>query len=313
MVAVYGTVAVIYVAAIYRAAPFLRAHPRTGWFALLPGLVQIAMHAGGFGPQTELAAVLISALLVGLLYPETRVGLVLIYRAMAEAAVRSVPVAGATAAAGLVIAGITMTGLAAKFAHIIYALTDAQTFLTLLVAAALTILLGMGMPTPSAYILAAVLMGPLFAQLHIAALPGHLFLLYFAVLSALTPPVAVAAYAAASIAEDNPLTIAVHATRFALAAFLVPFIFVYGPELLWIGPLWQTALTFGTAALGIIFIAAAIESYKPICATPAARVVMAAAGLAMITPFHTATIAGVVLAAVTYGVNRLTAKAGQPG
>jgi TRAP-type uncharacterized transport system fused permease subunit len=166
----------------------------------------------------------------------------------------------------------------------------------------------MGMPTPSAYILAAVLMGPLFTQLDVPALPAHLFLLYFAVLSALTPPVAVAAYAAASIAEDNPLAIAAHATRFALAAFLVPFIFVYGPELLWIGPLWQTLVTFVTAALGIVFVAAALESYKPICATPAARVVMAVAGLVMITPFLTATIAGIVLAVVTFVINRLTAK-----
>lgn len=309
MVAVYGIVAVMYVAAIYRAEAFIRAHPRTAWFALLPGIVQIGAHILDLGPQKELAAVLSSAFVVGLLYPETRVGLAMIYRAMAEAAVRSVPVAGATAAAGLVIAGITMTGLAAKFAHIIYALTDAQMFLTLIVAAVLTILLGMGMPTPSAYILAAVLMGPLFVQLNINLLSGHLFLLYFAVLSALTPPVAVAAYAAASIAEDNPLAIAAHATRFALAAFLVPFIFVYGPELLWIGPVWKTFLTFGTAALGIIFVAAAIESYKPLCATPAARAVMAVAGLAMITPFHTATFIGAALAVLTYIVNRLTVKA----
>jgi TRAP transporter 4TM/12TM fusion protein len=308
MVAVYGTVAVIYVAAIYRAVPFLRAHPRTAWFALLPGIVQIYAHVADLGPQRELALVIGSALVVATLYPETRVGLAVIYRAMAEAAVRSVPVAGACAAAGLVIAGITMTGLAAKFAHLVYALTEAQTFLTLVVAAVLTILLGMGMPTPSAYILAAVLMGPLFTQLNIPALSGHLFLLYFAVLSALTPPVAVAAYAAASIAEDNPLAIAAHATRFALAAFLVPFIFVYGPELLWIGPLWQTVVTFVTAGLGIVFIAAALESYKPICATPAARVVMAVAGLVMITPFLTATIVGTVLAVVTFAVNRLTVK-----
>ncbi len=239
------------------------------------------------------------------LYAETRVGLLILYKALAETSIRMVPVAGATAAAGLVIAGITMTGLAAKFAHVVYAITDAQVFYTLLVAAALTIVLGMGMPTPSAYILAAVLIGPLLAQLKIDPLPGHLFLLYFAVMSALTPPVAVAAYAAASIAEDNPLAIAGHATRFALAAFVVPFTFVYGPELLWQGPLWQTALTFVTAAAGLIFVAAALESYKPVCATGPARALMAVAGLCMITPFIKATLAGLALAGAAYGVNRL--------
>ena len=169
--------------------------------------------------------------------------------------------AGATAAAGLVIAGLTMTGLAAKFAHVVYAITTANQFIALVVGAALTIVLGLGMPTPSAYILAAVLMGPLMTQLHIDPLPGHLFLLYFAVMSAVTPPVAVAAYAASAIAEGNPMAIAGHAVKFCLAAFVVPFVFVFGPELVWQGPLWKTAITFGTAAVALILLAGAIENY----------------------------------------------------
>ncbi len=305
MVAVYGSVAVIYVAAVYHARAFLRAHPRTGWFAIAPGVVQIAAHMADLSPQEELAAVLATTVAVATLYAETRAGLVVLYKALAETSIRMVPVAGACAAAGLVIAGITMTGLASKFAHIIYAITDAQVFYTLVIAAALTIVLGMGMPTPSAYILAAVLVGPLLAQLHIDPLPGHMFLLYFAVMSALTPPVAVAAYAAASIAEDNPLSIAGHATRFALAAFLVPFTFVYGPELLWQGPLWQTAITFVTAATGLVLISAAIESYQPVCGTKPARILMAIAGVCMITPFFKATLAGLALAALAFGLNRL--------
>jgi TRAP transporter 4TM/12TM fusion protein len=304
MVAVYGAVAVIYVTAIYHARAFLKAHPRTGWFALAPGVVQVATHMMDLSPQEELAAVLAATIAVATLYAETRVGLFVLYKALAETSIRMVPVAGATAAAGLVIAGITMTGLAAKFAHVVYAITDAQVFYTLIVAAALTIVLGMGMPTPSAYILAAVLIGPLMNQLQIDPLPGHMFLLYFAVMSALTPPVAVAAYAAASIAEANPLAIAGHASRFALAAFVVPFTFVYGPELLWQGPLWQTALTFCTAALGLIFVSAALESYRPICAAAPARALMAVAGLCMITPFIKATLAGLTMAALAYGVNR---------
>ena len=117
------------------------------------------------------------------------------------------------------------------------------------------------MPTPSAYILSAALMTPILSEIGVPTLPAHMFVFYYAVMSALTPPVAVAAYAASSIAEDNPLLIAIMAVKFALAAFIVPFAFVYGPELLMIGPWYLIAMSFITAVIGLIFIAAALEAY----------------------------------------------------
>ena len=231
--------------------PKFTATLRKGGLFIIPMAVLVWALLAGYTPTMVAVFGTLSVIAVATLRAETRIGLVKAYRVLAETSMRMVPVAGACAAAGLVIAGITMTGLSGKFAHLVYMITGAQVFFTLLVAAALTILLGMGMPTPSAYILAAVLIGPLLVPMHIDLLPGHMFLLYFAVMSALTPPVAVAAYAAASIAEDNPLAIAGHAVKFALAALVVPFTFVYGPELLWQGPLWQTAITFVTGAMGL--------------------------------------------------------------
>jgi TRAP transporter 4TM/12TM fusion protein len=236
---------------------------------------------------------------------DTRLGPIALWNALAETTFRMVPVAGATAAAGLVIAGITMTGLASKFAHVVYAMTDANQFLALVVGGMLTLILGCGMPTPSAYILAAVLMGPLMSQLGINLLAGQLFLLYFAVMSAITPPVAVAAYAAASIAEDNPMAIAAHAVKLALAAFVVPFVFVFGPELLWIGPLWKTAITFGTAAVALVLLAAAIERYSKWSDAWWTRLLLAAGALCMITPNLWLTALGVVIVAAALGLNRL--------
>jgi len=278
-VAVTGSVSVVAVAVVYK-------------------LVDMVLHRSRDGGAISPKGLVI----------QTGRGLVLFYKALAETSMRMVPVAGATAAAGLVIAGITMTGLAAKFAHVIYAITDAKVFSALAIAAGVTIVLGMGMPTPSAYILAAVLIGPLMTQLHIDPLPGHMFLLYFAVMSAITPPVAVAAYAASSIAEDNPLGIAANAVKLALAAFLVPFVFVYGPELLWQGPLWKTALTFVSAAAGLVLIAAAIEAYERFCRNVPLRLGLAAAGLLMLAPFYLSVAAGLVLAALTIFANRLTAR-----
>jgi len=258
----------------------------------------------GYTPTMVAVFGTLSVLVVATIRADTRIGVVRAYRVLAETAMRMVPVAGACAAAGLVIAGLTMTGLSGKFGHLVYLVTGAQVFPTLLLAAGLSILLGMGMPTPSAYILAAVLIGPLLGPMHIELLPGHMFLLYFAVMSALTPPVAVAAYAAASIAEDNPLAIAGHAVKFALAALVVPFTFVYGPELLWQGPLWQSAITFVTAAAGLILLAMAIEKYEPACAEWWSRILVGVAGFCMVTPFFVSTLAGLIVAAVTIAINR---------
>jgi TRAP transporter 4TM/12TM fusion protein len=282
---------------------------RNGGLFVIPMAVLVWALLAGYTPTMVAVFGTLSVIAVAMPRADTRIGLVTAYRVLAETAMRMVPVAGACAAAGLVIAGITMTGLSGKFGHLVYAVTGANVFPTLLLAAALTILLGMGMPTPSAYILAAVLIGPLLGPMHIDLLPGHMFLLYFAVMSALTPPVAVAAYAAASIAEDNPLTIAAHAVKFALAALVVPFTFVYGPELLWQGPLWQTAITFVTGAAGLVLLAMAIEEYEPACAQWWSRILVVIAGLCMITPFFVSTFAGLVIAAVTIAMNRAWLKA----
>jgi TRAP-type uncharacterized transport system fused permease subunit len=132
-----------------------------------------------------------------------------------------------------------------------------------------------------------------------------LFLLYFAVMSAITPPVAVAAYAAASIAEDNPMTIAMHAVKFALAAFVVPFVFVFGPELLWIGPLWKTAITFVTAAVALVLLAGAIERYSKWSDAWWTRLLLAGGALCMITPNLWLTAVGVAIVAIALALNRL--------
>jgi TRAP transporter 4TM/12TM fusion protein len=288
--------------------PTLLSTLKKGGMFFIPLIVLVAALLYGYTPTMVAIFGTLAVIFVSLFQRHTRVGPIEIWSALADTTYRMVPVAGATAAAGLVIAGLTMTGLAAKFAHVIYAITSADQFLALLIGAALTIVLGLGMPTPSAYILAAVLMGPLMNQLHIDPLPGHLFLLYFAVMSAVTPPVAVAAYAASSIAEENPMTIAGHAVKFCLAAFVVPFVFVFGPELLWKGPLWKTAITFGSAAIALTLLAAAIERYSKWCEAWWTRVLLAIGALCMIAPSIWATVVGTALALLAIGATQWRAR-----
>ena len=142
-------------------------------------------------------------------------------------------------------------------------------------------------------------------EVGVNVLAGHLFLLYFAVMSALTPPVAVAAYAASAIAADNPMTIAVHAVKLALAAFCVPFVFVVGPELLWQGPLWLTAVTFVTAAVALVLLAAAIERYEPLADAWWTRLILAAGAIFLLVPHLWAAGVGVVVCALAFGLNAL--------
>lgn len=183
------------------------------------------------------------------------------YDLLSETTMRMVGVAGACAAAGLVIGTISMTGLAGKFSSLLIIVAGQNEFITLMFAGLLTIILGLGMPTPSAYILAAVLIGPRLAELGFSLMGSHLFLIYYAVLSAITPPVAVAAYAASAIARENPLKIAVYATRIAIVAFILPFIFVYSPALLMDDTIIMICGVTIVSCTAIIMLSVGIEGY----------------------------------------------------
>ncbi|MDP6427376.1 MAG: TRAP transporter fused permease subunit [Rhodospirillales bacterium] len=264
--------------------PSLGKTMREGGLFFIPLIALTVALMQGYTPTYVAVVGSVVVLAVAMVRARTRIGLFTLARVIVETCHRMVPVAGATAAAGLIIGGLTMTGLAAKFAHVIYGITDAQLFPTLVLAAMVAVVLGLGMPTPSAYILAAALMGPILSQLGIDTLPAHMFLLYYAVMSALTPPVAVAAYAAASIAEDNPLYIAILAVKFALAAFVIPFAFVYGPELLMVGGIGEILLATISAAVGLVLLAAAIEGHLDRPLALWFRLPLGAAGLGLVMP-----------------------------
>lgn len=172
------------------------------------------------------------------------------------------PVAMACAAAGIIIGMITMTGVGLKFSTLVVALSGGHLFIALVLTMVSCLILGMGLPTAAAYILVATLVAPALVNMGVPLLAAHLFVLYSAMLSSITPPVALAAYAAASVANANPLKIAVLAVRFGVAAFVVPYFFVYDPAILGIDTTGvQIAASFITAILGGICASAAITGY----------------------------------------------------
>ncbi len=216
-----------------REVPTLVETLRKGWQYLIPLGGLIVLLVSGYSPTMVAAGSALMVWLVSFLKKDTRLGIKGTIEALSVTAIRMLAVTGACAAAGLVTGGITMTGLAAKFSYVAFSLAGDQVILALALSALVTIILGLGMPTPSAYVLAAVLVGPtLVNDYGFQELNAHLFLLYFAVMSAMTPPVAVAAYAAGAISGANPLRIAVISMRFSVVAFVVPFIFVINPTVL---------------------------------------------------------------------------------
>ena len=273
---------------------------KNGGLFLVPLVVITVALLHGYTPTYSAVYGFAAVIGVSFLRSSTRLTPAAFFDLLAQTSLRMVAVTGACAAAGLVIGGITMTGLAAKFSHLVFLVSDQTVFLSLVMAALLTIILGLGMPTPSAYILAAVLVAPVIADLNIDLMAGHLFLLYFAVMSALTPPVAVAAYAASAIAEENPLRIAASAVKMALGAFLVPFSFVYNGALLLKGTIEEIVLAVASVSAGLFLVAVAVEGYFKVTLNAVIRLMLFAAGVALLfVQLEAAAIAfGLVLASL---------------
>jgi len=235
---------------------------KLGWPYLIPIAIIIVVLMAGYSPVFTAGAGALAVVVASALTKRSRMTLWQVMEGMAETTLRVLPVAGACAAAGLVIGGLSMTGLGMKSANVIITVTSGIDVTTLLVAAFVTIILGLGMPTPSAYILAAVLVGPALAKIGFPELESHMFLLYFAILSALTPPIAVAALAASAIAEEDAIIIAVGAVRLAVIGFLLPFVFLWNPAILGLADPISVIMAVAGGICAVLAIAVTFEWAK---------------------------------------------------
>lgn len=231
-------------------------------YLLIPLPVFISMLLNGYSIMLSSFWAIVASTLVSYLNRSS----VLTPRRMVETCIAAahavIPVALACAAAGVIIGIITLTGIGLKFSTLVVLLSNGSLPLALVLTMLTCLVLGMGLPTAAAYILVATLVAPALVDLGVSLLAAHLFVLYSAMLSSITPPVALAAYAAASIANGNPLKIAVLACQFGMAAFAVPYFFVYDPAILGIDVTYlQIAVSFVTAILGGICASAAMLGF----------------------------------------------------
>jgi len=216
-------------------------------------------------------------------------------RALVSGAAGTVQVAAACATAGIVVGVASLTGIGLRMSELIITVAQGQLPIALLLTALGSIIIGMGLPTTAAYVVLAALGAPALTELGVPLLAAHLFIFYFGCLSNITPPVALAAYAAAGVAGSSPLRTGVTAMGLAVGGFLVPFAFVYDPLLLLSGPPLAVAATVLSAGIGVAALAAAIVGFIGVPLPWFARLLLAAAGIALLSPGVFSDLAGMAV------------------
>ena len=235
---------------------------RRDWFYLVPIVVLIWFVLNEDRPAFSAAVAL--ATLVPIVFWRLRdpvQTLKALVRALDQSTRRMTGIGVACAVAGLVVGTLAMTDLTGKISSGLFALSTGNSSLSLIIGTVIVIVLGMGMPTPAVYALSAVLVAPALLALKIPMLQAHLFIVYFASMSAITPPVAVAAFAASTIANANPMKIGLQCCRLAVIAFIIPYVFIYNPALLLIGSSTEIGVAIVCACAAVAALVSASEGY----------------------------------------------------
>jgi TRAP transporter 4TM/12TM fusion protein len=235
---------------------------REGWHLLLPIITLVVFLAYGY---SAVKAVFWSiVLMVAVSWfgkAEYRMTPKRILDALINGGLGAIEVAAACACSGLVIGVIGITGVGLAFSSFVISLSGGVLPMALMLTMVGSIILGMGVPTTAQYIITSTLAAPALFQMGVPLMSAHLFCLYFGVLADVTPPVALATYAAAGIARSNAIKTGFTALLTAMAGFLVPYMFIYNNHLLFQGNLFQIVFAFGTALMAIIGLAAAVQGY----------------------------------------------------
>jgi TRAP transporter 4TM/12TM fusion protein len=227
---------------------------------------------------------IVSSIIRSSIRKDTRLSLQGFIRALEAGSKSALSVVAACAAAGIVVGVVTLTGLGLKFSGAIIALAQGNLYLTLFFAMVASLILGMGLPTTAAYIICAILAVPALTNLGVGVLSAHLFVFYFAIISAITPPVALAAYAGSAIAKSSPMKTAVTACRIGLAAFIIPYMFVFNPALLMSGSVLSIIWVTFTASVGVFLLSCATIGWFLTAISTWERALLFATSILLIEP-----------------------------
>lgn len=269
---------------------------------LIPLIAVVLFLSVGYSAIKASLYAVITIILVSFFKSKTRMGVKEFIAALEEGMKSSLSVIAACGVTGLIIGVVTLTGLGLKLANIITTLSGGLLLPTLLLTMVASLIMGMGMPTTALYVILAAMVAPAIVDLGVNPIAAHLFILYFGVFAAVTPPVALTSYLAASLANGDSARTAVEGFKLSIAAFIVPFIFVYSPSMLLIdtSAVEVIRITF-TSLIGIIALGASSQGYliKPIRIVK--RLILFVAAVTLIDPAALTDAIGLIIFGTLWG------------
>ena len=274
---------------------------KDGWIYLL--IIAVLLYCLLVAQYSPLYSALWAVPVVMLFDKKKRFTLKTIPSAMVKSGFSAMSIVIGCACAGIVVGMVSITGIGVIFGDMMIQAAHGLLFPSLLFTAITCIVLGMGLPTTAAYVIAASILAPSLIKLGLAPLTAHLFVFYFACLSAITPPVALAAYAGAGIAKTNPMTTAVEACKLGFAGFMVPFAFCYNPAMMMQGSVGEIISVAISAIIGVAIMSAGFQGWLLWKLNWLERIVFIAGGLLMFIPGTLTDITGLVIAVALLLVN----------
>lgn len=272
---------------------------KAGGHLMLPLVLIFILLVRGYTPIRAALTAIISSILLAALKKETRLSFKDIVDGMANGAKSALTVVAATACSGIVIGVVTQTGLGLKMGSTLVSWAGGQLFLTLFFAMITSLVLGMGVPTSANYIITSTIVAPALLLLDVPLLAAHMFVFYFGIIADVTPPVALGAVAASGIAKSDPIKTGISASRLAVVAFVIPYIFVYSPQMLLIdvSHLGIVYLVI-TAIVGTWFLASGLTGWYRGKLNLIERLLYISAGVMLVTTPLLVNILGAILITV---------------
>ncbi len=245
----------------------------------------------------------------GIFHKENKLTFAKIADALVSGGRSAITVGAACGVAGIISGTITMTGLANEMINAIVAVAGDKLIIALVLTMISCVILGMGVPTTANYCIMAATTAPILIRMGVPTMAAHFFVFYFGIVADITPPVALAAYAGSAIAKSNPMKTAFNATKLAIAAFIVPYVFAYNPSMLMIdASVAEVILISLTSFIGIFGVSAALEGYVFADMNPVIRIAMAIGGLMLIVPGLVTDTVGIGLVVITVALQYVKGK-----
>ncbi|WP_082234452.1 TRAP transporter permease [Halobacillus massiliensis] len=266
-------------------------------YLFLPILLIIGLMIYGYSPMKAGFYAILATVVLSWIRKATRMNLLDILAALENGARNALIVIAACATAGIIVGAVSLTGLGITFSRFVIDVAGGSLLMLLILVAGASIIMGMGMPTVSAYVILSVLGAPALMDLGVNVVAAHMFVFYFGVLSGLTPPVAITAYTTAGIAGSNPTKTALYAIKIGMGGFFIPFIFVYNPELLLQGgDNLRISLAVVSALISCVLFAGALEDYLFGKLGPLRRILLFISAVLLVTPGFAGDLIGLILA-----------------